>query len=119
MAALDPPPQKTFPGLAPAQTSATVLAAVPNPGRPGYEPAYVKDQTVTINAIEVPNVAPQQGQAQPGEEEQGVDGHGEDAAAPGQIRQEEDQGTHLQPAVMPAKVPAQHFHQGRSHQWAP
>jgi hypothetical protein len=33
------------------------------PGQPGYEPAYYDDQTVTINAIEVPNVAPEQAQA--------------------------------------------------------
>ncbi|HET9951143.1 MAG TPA: hypothetical protein VFS09_05040 [Candidatus Eisenbacteria bacterium] len=46
-----------------ATTAATGLAAVPNPGKPGYEPAYVNDQTVTINAIEVPNVAPAQAQA--------------------------------------------------------
>lgn len=46
-----------------AQASAAALAAVPNPGKPGYEPAYVNDQTVTINAIEVPNVAPEQAQA--------------------------------------------------------
>ena len=44
-------------------TSTANLAAVPNPGKPGYEPAYVNDQTVTINAIEVPNVAPEQAQA--------------------------------------------------------
>lgn len=50
-------------GLATARTSAAGLAAVPNPGQPGYEPAYVNDQTVTINAIEVPNVAPGQAQA--------------------------------------------------------
>ena len=33
------------------------------PGRPGYEAAYVDGQTVTINAIEVPNHAPMQAQA--------------------------------------------------------
>ena len=31
--------------------------------QPGYEPAYVAGQTVTINAIEVPNHAPQTAQA--------------------------------------------------------
>jgi len=49
--------------LATSSVSAAGLAAVPNPGKPGYEPAYVNDQTVTINAIEVPNVAPDQAQA--------------------------------------------------------
>jgi len=46
-----------------ATTSATSLAAVPNPGKPGYEAAYVNDRTVTINAIEIPNVAPEKAQA--------------------------------------------------------
>src|SRR5215510_9611879 len=32
-------------------------------GRPGYEPAYYDGATVTINAIEVPNTAPLQAQA--------------------------------------------------------
>jgi len=32
-------------------------------GGPGYEPAYVGDRTVTINAIEVPNRAPYRAQA--------------------------------------------------------
>lgn len=32
-------------------------------GKPGYEPAYVNGQTVTINAIEVPNHAPLGAQA--------------------------------------------------------
>jgi hypothetical protein len=50
-------------GVAASATSATGLAAVPNPGKPGYESAYVNDRTVTINAIEVPNVAPAQAQA--------------------------------------------------------
>src|SRR5512140_2717784 len=49
--------------VATATTAATGLAAVPAPGKPGYESAYVNDQTVTINAIEVPNVAPAQAQA--------------------------------------------------------
>jgi hypothetical protein len=49
----------------PATASATAanLAGRPNPGKPGYEPAYVNGQTVTINAIEVPNVAPEKAQA--------------------------------------------------------
>ena len=34
-----------------------------NAAKPGYEPAYVGGQTVTINAIEVPNHAPPQAQA--------------------------------------------------------
>ncbi len=33
------------------------------PGRPGYEPAYVGGETVIINAIEVPPVAPEKAQA--------------------------------------------------------
>jgi len=32
-------------------------------GKPGYEPAYVNGQTVIINAIDVPNHAPLQAQA--------------------------------------------------------
>lgn len=45
------------------RAAAVSNAAVPAPGRPGYEPAYVNGQTVTINAIEVPNVAPEKAQA--------------------------------------------------------
>lgn len=45
----------------------TLLLAAPGgtavAGKPGYEPAYYDDQVVTINAIEVPNHAPLQAQA--------------------------------------------------------
>ncbi|MGE5176519.1 MAG: hypothetical protein ACM3JJ_09115 [Hyphomicrobiales bacterium] len=45
-------------------TSPTVTTSGrPAPGQPGYEPAYVNDQTVTINAIEVKQVAPPVSQA--------------------------------------------------------
>ncbi len=43
--------------------SATTASGRTAPGQPGYEQAYVANQTVTINAIEVPNVAPSQAQA--------------------------------------------------------
>lgn len=49
--------------LSAPQASAAALTGRTAPGKPGYEPAYVNDQTVTINAIEVPNVAPDQAQA--------------------------------------------------------
>jgi hypothetical protein len=46
-------------------TGAAISRVAPGPlaGQPGYEPAYVNGQTVTINAIEVPNHAPTQAQA--------------------------------------------------------
>jgi hypothetical protein len=45
--------------LDPGVRSATSTSARPAPGLPGYEPAYVGGNTVTINAIEVPgNAAP-------------------------------------------------------------
>ncbi len=53
----------------PASRAAAPAAATPAgagrtaPGQPGYEPAYVNDMTVTINAIEVPGKAPMQAQA--------------------------------------------------------
>ncbi len=40
-----------------------IFAGVASAGKPEYEQAYVADQTVTINAIEVPNKAPLQAQA--------------------------------------------------------
>jgi len=43
--------------------AAHTASARPNPGRPGYEPAYVDGKTVMINAIEVPQVAPETAQA--------------------------------------------------------
>jgi len=39
------------------------MVPVASAAKPGYEPAYVNGQTVTINAIEVPNKAPLQAQA--------------------------------------------------------
>jgi hypothetical protein len=44
-------------------TAADAGKGIASPGRPGYEPAYYDDQTVTINAVEIPNVAPEQAQA--------------------------------------------------------
>jgi hypothetical protein len=52
-----------------ANTVQSVIATLRNApvpvvsGKPGYEPAYVDGQTVTINAIDVPNHAPTQAQA--------------------------------------------------------
>ena len=50
----------TAPQVAMAQP---VLASQAVSKKPGYEPAYVNGQTVTINAIEVPNRAPATAQA--------------------------------------------------------
>ncbi len=55
-------PQSSAAGLASTQASAAASARL-NPGQPGYEQAYVNDQTVTITAIEVPGKAPAQAQA--------------------------------------------------------
>ena len=43
--------------------SLALLGKVYAQGPPGYEPAYVDGQTVTINAIDVPNRAPSEAQA--------------------------------------------------------
>jgi hypothetical protein len=43
-------------------TSTSILTKAPAP-KVGYEPAYVNGQTVTINAVDVPNHAPGQAQA--------------------------------------------------------
>jgi hypothetical protein len=40
-----------------------MVASSVSASQPGYEPAYVNGKTVTINAIEVPNVAPGTAQA--------------------------------------------------------
>jgi hypothetical protein len=43
--------------------SLIMLGRVYAQGQPGYEPAYVDGQTVTINAIDIPNHAPLEAQA--------------------------------------------------------
>jgi hypothetical protein len=59
-ASISTTPVSTAPLSATASNAGNGIAS---PGRPGYEQAYVADQTVTINAIEVPPVAPEQAQA--------------------------------------------------------
>ena len=51
-------------GVTPApRASVAPATGRANPGRPDYEPAFVNGQTVTINAILAPSVAPGQAQS--------------------------------------------------------
>jgi hypothetical protein len=50
-------------GTASVQGARDVAAAAATAGRPGYEEAYYNDTTVMINAIELPQHAPAQAQA--------------------------------------------------------
>lgn len=56
-------PKSTAPALNQIQQTTSPDAARNHPGQPGYEPAYYNGQVYTINAIEVPNHAPEQAQA--------------------------------------------------------